>query len=499
MLSITGKYWFYLLTATVIAISCGSPSRSVNQSAELDTLSYDKYIVTIPDSSIYPVLQQVSSQREPISNYGLHQAFDGDLSTSWQSEPGLHAGEWVCLQFHSLPISKILVHVFDTFLVAKVSLVDIWINDSLLGTFPPKSEIPFKGLLNKLIIRAVDADGLNTVDIPPIQDTTGLERIAYRQFSSYYNSKPFAISEIELFDMEGGKIPVQAIPYRIAKINTWDFNNPSAISDGDLNTGWSNSSINEHRINFEFSDFTPVTKVKLFNGIANDKKIKGIQKCILSIPGRPEAQWVLKHGWNEYQLPMPLVGKMYTLRMISTKPMGLAELFFYDGARYYQPYSDSLRIQIQQTKDTLSKTSLKSILNNRLQFKERVVLLKSDTIQSRNYKELSVSQLKGATTSFYDLILRANHSIELNTEVRKEIYGKEIRNIIEIHSYKGHWKIKSFDSDEKVMLEVSGRLITSRLEAGKTSQFIKENYSVTFIAVTPYLHMGELGRMMISY
>lgn len=480
-------------------MACGSPSRTVNQSAELDTLDYDKYIVNIPDSSIYPVLQQVSSQREPISNYGLHQAFDGDLSTSWQSEPGLHAGEWVCLQFHSLPISKILVHVFDTFLVAKVSLIEIWINDSLLGIFSPKSEIPFKGFLNKLIIRAVDADGLNTVDIPPIQDTTALERIAYRKFSSYYNSKSFAISEIELFDIDGGKLPVQAIPYRIAKINTWDFNNPSAISDGDLNTGWSNSSMIEHRINFEFSDFTPVTKVKLFNGIANDKNIKGIQKCILSIPGRPDAQWTLKHGWNEYQLPMPMVGKMYTLRMISTKPMGLAEIFFFDGAKYYQPYSDSLQIHIQQIKDTLSKTSLKSVLNNRLQFKERVLILKSDTIQSRSYKELSVNQLQGATTTFYDLILRANHSIELNIEVMKEIYGKEIRIIIEKHAFAGSWKIKSFDSDEKIWLEATGRLVTSRSETGKTSQFINENYSVTLLAAAPYLYLGDFGRMMISY
>lgn len=499
LLSVAGKYWFYLLTVVVIAAGCGTSSRSTEQVPELDTLSYDKYIVHDVDSSVYPVLQQTSSQREPLADYGLQQLFDGNLSTSWQSEPGLHSGEWVSFQFQSLPVSSISVQISDTFLVARVNQVEIWINDSLMGLYPAKSVINFQGSLHKLTIRAVDADGLNAVDVLPVQDTTGLERIAYRQFSSYYNSKPFAISEIELYNKEGIKIPVQAIPYRTAKINTWDITHPSVISDGDLTTGWSHLSLKEHRLNFGFSDFTPVTRVKLYNGIANHEKIKGIQKCILSIPGRPESQWTLKPGWNEYRLPMPMVGKMYTLRMISTQPMGLAELFFYDGAKYYQPFSDSLRILIQQTKDTLSKTSLRPVLNNRLYFKERVVILKSDTVSSRNYKELPVSQLQGATTSSYDLILRANQSIELNTEVMKEIYGKEIRIIIENRSLAGRWKIKSCAPDGTVLLEVTGRLSTSRSEAGKTSHHIKNNYSVQFTASSPYIHMGELGRMTISY
>jgi len=498
-LSVTGKNWVYLLTAAVIAVGCGSSSRSAQQAPELDTLSYDKYIVNIPDSSVYPVLQQVSSQREPISDFGLQQVFDGDFSTSWQSEPGLHAGEWVSLQFDSLPVSRISIQVLDSFLVAKVTNIEVWINDSLLGTFPAKSVIPFNGTLKKIKVRAVDAEGLNVVDVLPEQDTTGLERIAYRQLSSYYNSKPFAISEIEFFDKQGKKIAVQAIPYRTAKINTWDFTDPSTISDGDLTTGWSHISLTEHRLNFGFSDFTPVTRVKLYNGIANHEKIKGIQKCILSIPGRPEAQWTLKPGWNEYRLPMPMVGKMYTLRMIATQPMGLAELFFYDGARYYQPYSDSIRILIQQTKDTLSKTSLQSVINNRTRFKERIVVLKSDTISSRNYKELPVSQLQGATTSSYDLILRANQSIELNTEVMKEVYGKEIHIIIENRSFTGKWKIKNRLTDGNVVIEVAGRLKVTRSGLGKTTQSLKENYTTQFTASSSFLNMGELGRMMISY
>ncbi len=498
-MSVASKNWFYLLTAGIIAAGCGSSSRTEQQKPELDTLNYDKYIVNTPDSSVYPILQQVSSQREPLLDFGLQQVFDGDISTSWQSEPGLHAGEWVSMLFNSLPVSRISIHVSDTFLVAKVSQIEVWINDSLLGIFPPKSIIPYNGSLNKLTIRAVDADGLNTVDVLPIQDTTRLERIAYQQFSSYYNSKPFAISEIELFDKVGKKIAVQAIPYRISKINTWDFTDPSSISDGDLTTGWSHSTIKEHRFNLLFNDFTPVTRVKLYNGIIQQPNIKGIQKCILSIPGRPEAQWTLKPGWNEYHLPMPMVGKMYTLRMISTQPMGLAELFFYDGARYYQPYSDSLQILIQQTKDTLSKTSLQSVLNNRLRFKERVVVLKSDTISSQNYKELPISKLQGATTSSYDLILRANRTIELNAEIMKEVYGKEIRIIIENHSFTGRWKIKSCTTDGTVILKVTGTLITKRSESGNSSRFEKNNYDLQFTATGKFLDMGELGKMMIRY
>lgn len=498
-MSVTGKNWVYLLTAAVIAVGCGSSSRSVQQTPELDTLSYDKYIVNIPDSSIYPVLQQVSSQREPISDFGLQQVFDGDLSTSWQSEPGLHAGEWVSLQFDSLPVSRISIQVLDSFLVAKVTNIEVWINDSLLGTFPAKSVIPFNGTLKKIKVRAVDADGLNAVDVLPVQDTTGLERIAYRQISSYYNSKPFAISEIQFFDKQGKKIAVQAIPYRTAKINTWDFTDPSTLSDGDLTTGWSHSTIKEHRFNLAFNDFTPVTRVKLYNGIDQQPHIKGIQKCILSIPGRPEAQWTLKPGWNEYRLPMPMVGKMYTLRMIATQPMGLAELFFYDGARYYQPYSDSIHILIQQTKDTLSKTSLQSVLNNRSRFKERIVVLKSDTISNRNYKDLPISQLQEATTSSYDLILRANRTIELNAEIMKEYYGKEIRIKLENLFFTGHWMIKSCNPNGTVILKVTGTLIIHRSESGKTSKFEKNNYHLQFTATDKILDMGELGKMMISY
>lgn len=498
-MSLAEKYWVYLLTAVVIAAGCGSSSRQAEQKPELDTLSYHQYIVNEPDSSVYPVLQQVSSQREPISDYGLQQLFDGNPATSWQSEPGLHAGEWVSFEFESLPVSRIAIHVSDTFLVARVNQIEVWINDSLLGQFPAKSTINYKGDLKKIFIRAVDADGLNLVDIPPVQDTTQLERIAYRQFSSYYNSKPFAISEIAFFNPQGKKIPVQAIPYRMAKINTWDYTPPSDIADGDLTTGWSNLYLKEHRINIAFDDFTPVTRVKLFNGIERNSKIKGIQKCILSIPGRPEAQWTLKPGWNEYKLPLPMVGKMFTLRMVSTQPMGLAELFFYDGARYFQPYSDSLRIQIQQIKDTLNKTSLQPALNNRLYFKERIVVLKSDTVSNKNYKDLPISQLQGARTSSYDLILRANQSIELKSELMKENYGREIRIILENKSLIGRWMVKSKDDNGDVVIQVKGVLKITRTESGKTNQLIQEDYSAIFKASSKLLYMGDWGEMMISY
>lgn len=498
-MSFAGKYWMYLLTAGVIAAGCGSTSRQAEQKPELDTLNYHQYIINEPDSSVYPVLQQVSSQRDPISDFGLQQMFDGNPATSWQSEPGLHAGEWVSFQFDSLPVSSIAIQVSDTFLVARVNQIEVWINDSLLGQFPAKSTIAYKGDLKKIFIRAVDVDGLNLVDIPPVQDTTKLYRIAYRQFSSYYNSKPFAISEIAFFNPQGKKIPVQSIPYRKAKINTWDHSQSADISDGDLTTGWSNLYLNEHRMNIAFDEFTPVTRVKLFNGIESNNKIKGIQKCILSIPGRPEAQWTLKPGWNEYHLPLPMVGKMFTLRMVSTQPMGIAELFFYDGARYYQPYSDSLLIQIQQIKDSLNKTSLQPALNNRLYFKERIVVLKSDTISSKNYKDLPVSQLQGARTSTYDLILRANQSIELKSELMKEIYGKEIRIILEYKSLKGRWMLKSKDDNGDVLIQVKGVLNITRTEAGKTNQLIQKDYSAVFKVSSKFLYMGDWGEMMISY
>ncbi|MCX7743200.1 MAG: hypothetical protein N2167_01410 [Flavobacteriales bacterium] len=498
-MSFVKNYWVYLLTACVIATGCGSPSRQVDQTPELDTLAYHQYIINGPDSSVYPLLQHVSSQREPISDFGLQQMFDGNLSTSWQSEPGLHAGEWLTFQFQSLPISKIVIHVSDTFLVARVNQIEVWINDTLQGLFPTKTTITYKGILKKLTIRAVDADGLNLVDIPTIQDTTKLERIAYRQLSSYYNSKSFAISEIEFFNYQGKKISVQPIPYRMAKINTWDHIQPSVIADGDLTTGWSNIYLKEHRINIAFNEFTPVTRVKLFNGIEKNNKIKGIQKCILSLTGRPEAQWTLKPGWNDYQLPLPMVGKMFTLRMVSTQPMGLAELFFYDGAKYYQPYSDSLRVHIQQLKDMLSKTSLQPAINNRLYFKERIVILKSDTVSNKNYKDLPISQLQGARTSSYDLILRANQTIELKSELIKEIYGKEIRIILENRLLTGRWFIKSKDNKGDVIIQVKGILEISRTESGNTNRIVNEDFSAIFKASSNFLILGDLGEMMISY
>lgn len=499
MLGLAENYWVYLLTACIIAAGCGSSSHKIEQKPELDTLNYYQFIANEPDSSVYPILQQVSSQRDPITDFGLQKMFDGDMATSWQSEPGLHAGEWVSFQFESLPVSRIAIHVSDTFLVARVNQIEVWINDTLMGQFPAKSTITYNGKLKKILIRAMDADGFNLVDIPPIQDTTQLERIAYRQLGSYYNSKSFAISEIVFFDELGKKIPLQPIPYRMAKINTWDFTPPSDIADGNLTTGWSNFHLNEHRINIAFDEFTPITKVKLFNGIERNTKIKGIQKCILSLPGRPDSQWTLKPGWNEYKLPLPMVGKMFTLRMIATQPMGLAELLFYDGARYYQPYSDSLHTQIQYVKDILAKTPLHPALNNRLYFKERIVVLKSDTVSNKNYKDLPISQLQGTRTSTYDLILRANQSIELKSELMKEIYGREIRIILENKSLIGRWMIKSIDDNGEVLLQVKGILKITRTESGNTNQFIQENYSALFKASSKLLYMDDWGEMLISY
>ena len=165
-----------------------------SSSQQTDTLDYSKYVISTIDHHIYPQLQRVSSQREPIDEFGLQMIFDGKLNTGWCSSPGLHIGEWIEFDFDSIWIEQMKITLSDTFWTANVSEIEVFINDSLYGVFYSDNYIQISKNVYRLRIQALNSDKGNKVELP-VEQQFGKERIVSQTIINYYNSKSFGIAD----------------------------------------------------------------------------------------------------------------------------------------------------------------------------------------------------------------------------------------------------------------------------------------------------------------
>ncbi|MCZ2442581.1 MAG: hypothetical protein LC101_02210 [Flavobacteriales bacterium] len=480
-------------------VGCGSQHSTEAIKPELDSINYASYIAVGPDTAIYPIHQTTSSQREPIDEYGLQNLFDQNDKTGWFSEPGLHAGEWIEFKFDRLPVSRLQIVALDSFIVARVQEVEITVNDSVLGIFPIQAFISIHTPISKLRIKAVDADGLNIVNPPLTQDTTSTIRTAYLTYASHYNSRSFAIAELRLFDEKGKLLPIKAIPNRTAKINLWSQTDSRLITDGNTKTGFAEENEVDHRINFAFEVFTPITRIAVWNGIDRKPESGYIQKAILSIAGHPEASFILKPGYNEYVLPFPMVSRLFTLRLLSTKKMAFSELRFYDGARYYIPYPDSAGIKTHIRLDSLQNTDLSPVLNHRIYVKERKVILNSDTIRRSDYRDLPINMLNGAETNEYQAVFRANGTFEIERNLMLETYGKAIQISQSRFLLTGYWTQIQKTSDGHVVLYVNADILISNNANSVISHRQLYNQSLLFRSNGEFLSLDNYGILRLTY
>lgn len=488
----------FILSGLIIS-RCGTKNNNRISIPELDSMDYKAYIEKGPDSSIYPMHQRVSSQREPVSEFGLQQLFDGNDNTGWFSESGLHAGEWIEFHFSALQAARLQILPIDSFIVARVSQLEVTLNDSISGIYPANANIPLSFPIYKIKIRAIDADGLNSVKPPFQQDTTSTTRIAYITYASHYNSRSFALAELKFMDNNNQLIPVKAIPVRKAKINMWSSTDSRLITDGNSHTGWNVKDKIEHKINLAFEAFTPVTRIALWNGIENKPELGFVQKVILSIAGRPEASFTLKPGYNEYILSSPMVSRLYTLRLLSTKNMSFSEIRLFDGARYYIPYPDSAAVKSKRMFDSLQTSMLSPVLNHRIYVKDRKVVLLSDTVRRTDYSDLPISMLQGAETNEYEAVFRSNGTFEILRYQISEQYGKQIRIAENHYRITGFWEPSQIFSNGHITLQITADIQIIHSENSQTNVRHIKHQLLTFRTEGHSLLLDGYGRLQLTY
>jgi|GEM_PF-6191220 len=474
---------------------------------ELDTSLYSKYIVKGPDTNLYPQHQWVSSQRFPLDKYGLQHAFDGDPKTWWCSQAGLNYGEGLALSFEPLDISAVQIDIANDFTVAKVSAVKVFINDSLYGIFPSGTRVAVNEKLQKLTLIAADAEGLNEVKLPIENDSTTAFKTVYSILKTRYNSRSFGIAEVSLYGPEGRKLPLQPIPYRNATVIPAQISYPADryyLFDGDPATGavWTEAN-GQGKCILNFDDYAPVTRLRIVAGITGFESVQPIARMGISISGKDEFMFTLKPGENTIDLPEPMVAKLFTFTVHEFAPgaaLGsVAELYAWDGAKWYSVVADSTAERIPVLTDTMAATPLHFVLDNRVYYSARKLELITDTFRLPNYENVSPDHMRTDETVDNDVLFRTNQTMEFNSRRMLMTYGARPSARLETHSLYGYWRLV-LRSPEKVKLEIRGWDHSSVSIDGKPGRQMKQPFLREITLEGNYLDMGEgYGRMLITY
>lgn len=464
----SGKKAFKLLTGIVPVflllcgqISCGPPAAKPVGKPELDTSLYSKYIAKGPDTNIYPVHQRTTSQRYPLEKYGLQQLFDGDRKTWWCSQPGLNYGEGVEFVFPGLEATQVRIYLAEDVTVTRVNGLRVYVNDSLYGTFPSGAPVVIKGRLNKLRVVAADAEGMNEVKLPVVNDTVGNHRVAYQILRTRYNSHSIGIAEIEITGANNRRLPVKAIPYRYATIQSAFIADQASrynMFDGNEHTGTVYfEGGGKGKIIMIFDDFTPLTRMRMYTGVHDLEDFPFVNKMGVSIAGKKEFVFTLQPGENIVELEEPFVARSITLTFYDFErgwTVGtLAEWYGYDGARWYQVIPDSSAERLPALVDTLKRTPLHFVLDNRVYYSVRNLELVADTFRMENYEHISPNYLSRSEEDHFEALFRSNGSMEYRLYRVVDNYGKSPQRKVEEHQLTGRWRLVE-RSNERVKLDV---------------------------------------------
>lgn len=505
--------WSKLLTACVLTVflvatfqACG-PKQMVDEVPQLDTSLYSKYIVREPDTNLYPRYIHSTSQRYPLEKFGPAMLFDGDKTTAWCSQPGLNCGEGITLDFVPNQVSAVRIWLSDDFTMAKVNRVKVFVNDSLWGLYPNGALLQVNGILEKLEIVAADAEGLNEVKLPVVNDSTTAFKTAYETLTTRYNSRSFGIAELELLDAGGLKMPYRAIPYKEADIAcayiTWPPDR-FFLFDGNPATGsnWFEAK-GMGKLILNFKDYAPITRLRLVTEPNVFDNIPCVQEMGILIAGKDKENFPLKCGENVIDLKEPLVARTFTLQLEAFQNNhnagSLNEVYAWDGARWYSIVPDSVHERIQALNDTLAGTPFHYILDHRVYFTTRKLVMIADTFKLPSYESVSPDYLRSSAESSYETCFRANRFLDFKLVKTSVTYGENPVNKTEEFYLEGYWRVLE-RSESRVKLEVRGWQQYTVHKDGKVVTTSYEQKSYTAVIENDHLKMGEtLGEMLISY
>ncbi len=502
------RYYAIYLFTFVLLISCGSPlqTRPEFKQAELDTAFYNKYIQKGPDTNLYPVFVYTSSQREPSEKFGFYALMDGSTDTWWSSNTGLNTGEYILMEVKNIPATTCKIFISNDMIVARIAMVSVYINDSLVGNFPSGAPIPLPKDFRKIKIVAGETDGLNEVKLPIINDSTSTIQVTKKNLITRYNSKPFGVSEIEFYDKNGKKLPMRMPPVRKATIQGAFIAAPEErfnMFDGNSGTAaYFVKADAEGKIIFIFPDFTPFTKLRIYNGPTDYLNYPASAEIGFEINGKKQQKYILQPGLNEINMTEPFVARTFTLYFHKFAPGsnigGLGEIQGFDGARWYTIEPDSIYLRNTRLKDSVATTPLSTILNNQVSYAYDYTVLNTDTFKVINVNSIPQQYVDKRVFQKSTVIFRSNFTWEASTTGSTITYGKKVTLVDSQRKMYGDFKLASKNADQ-VVLNVRYKVTETITVDGKPSSTKTKVVSGKATITKTQLVIDGLVDMLISY
>lgn len=461
----SGKYQVILFLSTILPALCGilpqwgCGAGAKTEQEKRDTVDIKQFIARGPDSNIYPVLCRTTSQRYPLEKYGPEMMTDGDPATYWCSTPGLHYGEEVRFTFDQLDAFAISVTYGDDPLLARMNGIEVWVDDSLVGIAQSGQKLPLRLSPGTLVLRATRTEGYNEVDMPVLPDSTAVERTVYERYSIAYNSKSFGIREIEFFDASGRKLPVKWTPYREAEIKVRGFKEMDGLhlSDGNEMTSITPKPDDDPTLQFLFSTYTPLLKFSYTPSLDAVTGVPIPMDFNKLFGGTDDGDYQVQWGnpGNPVSDADTKVARTFIFRFPRNVAAAPAELRFWDGARWYAIRSVYERAEHEDRLDTLQRTVLKGLVNNRIFNTSKRILLTTDTVKILNPASVPSDLIRREMTIDAEMVFRSNFTFEYISHTRSMYYGDTPGMTSTDVSFSGVYRIISVSSGS-ISLELSG-------------------------------------------
>lgn len=444
----------FLFLACQFWSGCGSTPAAdeVGEGTVFDTVP-----VFEKDTFMYPLATRSSSYMFPEVNFGEVKTIDGDPVTAWQTIPGLVTGEYIEFDFDSLYIRDIDIFILEGLRFARIKNFKIYIEGNLLGIFPYKMRIPVNRKVNTLRVELGETDGINTIDLPFVSDSSRPVLTVSQGAESVYSSKAAAIFEITFFDEKNIAIPLRSLPVRKAKINAYGvaapvpMNNTRLMFDGRKGFGWKGpADAKDKTILFSFEED------QIINGLFFPfTENLNISKIGFRLRKRPLPEYVVpRKTGNGVLVPLKntLKGKNFELVILQThdgKEPFIPELLFHDGSRLFSIYSDSLELQQQQRLDSAKGKAVEGFIDSRVTAfgseKEYAHPLEVIFAKTKTVKDTLPTKTRENRISFR---LCSNGTFMVDETRSEQVLGTESQTFTSQRKAEGYWLTKYSGKDE---------------------------------------------------
>lgn len=480
-------YQAFALSLSVLLLLVFGCGNSTEINNELEGMEYITPPVFEKDSNLYPIYFRTSSTKIPNEKYAAEKALDGNLESYWESIPGNITGEFIEWTWDNQYISEFQIHFSKEIFHAQIINYNVYVNDTLVGTFPANGKFPLNRYSNKIKIEINETPGLNVADIPFENDSLSSTELKKQQIITTYSSKSVAIAEIELFDKVKNKIPfkniakVKAFANSISTQKPKEFFSLDLLFDGNLSTEWQSIS-DPHTILFSFPDDQMITEIIL--PLQNENETN-IQSFKFGLRKREMPVYFPDTKINTIRIPLKqaIKGKNFELIINSTTNKSfptIAEIIFFDGSKPFRIHTDSTEFYQNALKDSIVNTSLEKLVDNRQRYVKEWNIYEKHLLDIKEAKEpFAPKEYHKSDITFH---IRSNKTVYIS-QSKNDIYYQNTKQPFHFSKvvFEGLWRIISKDRNTS---EIELKGILKNYQSDNGFNFTLNNAQKANIRVT---------------